>query len=190
VHALLLRQRDNATYRDMLGALWRGAPPPVVATHGGLAPFQRGLYGASEMVMDGFMALRQAGVLVRRVFDDLALQTLLNTGVLRETTDADTLDHLIEAGLLPTALDRPAVDWLMRFGLLPDGTTLADGHLRLPERRSDRRRVARAQRARRRSRCASPGGACAAAAICTARLLGSRALYDWLGALSAGTTRA
>ena len=82
VQALLLRHRGNADYVALLRAL-RGDEPgadPLLASQGGVAPFQRGLYGASEMVMDGFMHLRRAGVLTRQVYEDLELQQELNSG--------------------------------------------------------------------------------------------------------------
>jgi acyl-CoA hydrolase len=82
VAALLLRQARNADYLAALGAL-RGddaAADPLVARYGGLGPFARGLYGASEMVMDGFMHLRRGGVLKRVVYDDLDVQRALDAG--------------------------------------------------------------------------------------------------------------
>jgi acyl-CoA hydrolase len=75
VKALLLRQQDNTLWRRALVAL-----DPTGTTHalagwlGGLAPLQAGLYGASEMVMDGFMHLQRAGILKRRSWDNLALE--------------------------------------------------------------------------------------------------------------------
>jgi acyl-CoA hydrolase len=82
VAALLLRHSRNADYLAALGAL-RGddaAADPLVARYGGLGPFARGLYGASEMVMDGFMHLRRGGVLKRVVYDDLDVQLALDAG--------------------------------------------------------------------------------------------------------------
>jgi acyl-CoA hydrolase len=73
-HALILRHTRNADYRRVLRALWPGAEAsPLVAREGGLDPFVQGLYGASEMVMDGFMHLIEAGILRRRVVDDIEL---------------------------------------------------------------------------------------------------------------------
>jgi hypothetical protein len=76
VHALLLRHRENDLYREILatGEGEGGGPAPAVEGIGGRAPFQEGLYGASEMFMDGFMHLYQAGILKREVFDDLERQ--------------------------------------------------------------------------------------------------------------------
>jgi len=76
VHALLLRHRDNAAYREVLRDL-RGDDPAhdaLIARCGGIAPFASGLYGASEMVMDGFMHLHRAGILTRRASDDPAIE--------------------------------------------------------------------------------------------------------------------
>lgn len=61
-HALVLRHVDNTAFRDLLGRL--AAPLPEWAD---LEPFSVGLYGCSEMLVDGFLALKSAGVLKRRV---------------------------------------------------------------------------------------------------------------------------
>jgi len=43
-------------------------------------PFEQGLYGCSEMFVDGFLQLYRAGVLKRRVYDDLDTQLAANAG--------------------------------------------------------------------------------------------------------------
>lgn len=73
-HALILRHTRNSTYRALVKALWPEVETsPIVCRWGGLGPFEQGLFGASEMVMDGFMHLIEAGVIRRRVVDDAAL---------------------------------------------------------------------------------------------------------------------
>jgi acyl-CoA hydrolase len=92
-HALVLRHTRNADYLAALQALSPGlADSPLVRAVGGTAPFAQGLYGASEMVNDGFRCLAEAGVLTRRVVDDVATMTRLNRG---QATEADraTLDR-------------------------------------------------------------------------------------------------
>ncbi|MEO8999224.1 MAG: acetyl-CoA hydrolase/transferase C-terminal domain-containing protein [Rhodanobacter sp.] len=75
VKALQWRQQDNTIWRSALVALDpHGATHALAGWMGGLAPFQTGLYGASEMVMDGFMHLQRAGILKRRSWDNLALE--------------------------------------------------------------------------------------------------------------------
>jgi len=73
VRALLLRHELNDAWGEGLEALDRdGTTCRNAAAWGGVSPFETGLYGASEMVMDGFMHLQRAGVLRRRAYDDLA----------------------------------------------------------------------------------------------------------------------
>ncbi|WP_338063116.1 acetyl-CoA hydrolase/transferase C-terminal domain-containing protein [Wenzhouxiangella limi] len=75
VHSLILRHRDNAGYRELLGTM---DPAPCALED--RRPFEQGLYGASELFMDGFMHLYRAGILSREVFDDEALQRRANAG--------------------------------------------------------------------------------------------------------------
>ncbi len=61
VHALTLRQHKNAAFRATAARL-----APVAPAHHE-APFVEGLYGVSEMFVDGFLALIKAGILKREV---------------------------------------------------------------------------------------------------------------------------
>lgn len=67
VNALILRQRNNADYRQLLGGLSEGRLRS--GWEASFDVFEKGLYGTSEMVMDGFMHLRRAGILRRTVRD-------------------------------------------------------------------------------------------------------------------------
>jgi acyl-CoA hydrolase len=92
-HALVLRHTRNVDYRRLLQVLWPGAATSaLVREAGGLEPFERGLYGASEMVMDGFMRLIEAGILTRRVVDDVALMRRDANGSL-DASDRERLDR-------------------------------------------------------------------------------------------------
>lgn len=184
VAALLLRQQDNAFYRQANAALrLNRSAHPLVSDCGGEAPLVMGLYGASEMVMDGFMHLRRAGILRRQVFDDFGLQTLLNQGRIGAVADAFTLDRLIEYGLVPTAMDRPTLEWLVKFGLLAPGCMIVDGVIRHGDGsrsganllEADHRHALAAKINGRPLR-----GGCY---LHGAFYLGSKRLYDWLGQL-------
>lgn len=86
-HALVLRHTHNADYLAALEALSPGwATSALVRSTGGVEPFKQGLYGASEMVNDGFRCLAEAGVLTRQVIDDTDVMARLNRG---EATGAD-----------------------------------------------------------------------------------------------------
>jgi acyl-CoA hydrolase len=85
VKGLLLRHQDNVAWRQALLALDVGGSTHALAGRmGGLTSFKTGLYGASEMVMDGFMHLAKAGILRRRSWDNLALERAAIAGRLPE----------------------------------------------------------------------------------------------------------
>ncbi|MGY6588682.1 MAG: acetyl-CoA hydrolase/transferase C-terminal domain-containing protein [Wenzhouxiangella sp.] len=75
VNALIRRHEQPAAYGQLLDQL---AEVPAELVH--REPFEQGLYGASEMFMDAFMHLYQAGILKREVFDDLDQQRRANNG--------------------------------------------------------------------------------------------------------------
>lgn len=78
--ALILRHTKNDAYLELLESLEPGyAQSELVREVGGTQPFEQGLYGASEMVNDAFRVLRAAGILTRKVVDDLDLMTRVNS---------------------------------------------------------------------------------------------------------------
>ncbi|MBV8976710.1 MAG: acetyl-CoA hydrolase [Alphaproteobacteria bacterium] len=64
IQALLLRHKQNAVFQQAVGRLTGNAPPLVREED---APFVEGLYGVSEMFVDGFLDLFDAGILKREV---------------------------------------------------------------------------------------------------------------------------
>lgn len=63
--ALLARQGDNAGYRAVLDDLDIGPWQALVEREGGLGAFAEGLYGCSEMFVNGLLVLAEAGLLRR-----------------------------------------------------------------------------------------------------------------------------
>ena len=74
-HALILRHTNNAAFCNLLDRL--GHSP---SDGDDLGPFQTGLYGCTEMLVDGFLALRRAGILCRRVANSSGGQAVLHAG--------------------------------------------------------------------------------------------------------------
>ncbi len=111
-HALILRDRHNADYAGALQAL--GAPLE------NSQPFAQGLYGCSEMFVNGFMALIEAGILRREVFEHYGLQKLLNENRIGLDVNEATLPALLEARLIHSPLNGSDVEFLQRFGIFHD----------------------------------------------------------------------
>ena len=79
--ALIVRDRHGAEYRTILDSL---CPDGLAERQVGR--FDCGLYGCSEMFVNGFLKLIEAGIIRREVFADTTLQRLLNEGVLPDVT--------------------------------------------------------------------------------------------------------
>ena len=69
VYATILRHQKNSDFLSALKSISKTEDNKILSI-GGTESFKQGLYGASEMLMDGFMHLAKAGILKRRVHDD------------------------------------------------------------------------------------------------------------------------
>ena len=130
VHALLLRQSHNAVYRAVLGQA--GADAALAERVGGLGPFAAGLYGASEMLVDGFMHLHRAGILKRRVYGFWALQRLIDDGLCDpERLSPVLFEHLESLGVRVIRGQDFAV--LQHHGVFNDDTAYDQGFIVAPD---------------------------------------------------------
>ncbi|HDZ10365.1 acetyl-CoA hydrolase/transferase C-terminal domain-containing protein [Pseudohongiella sp.] len=73
VHSTILRHKQNARWRQLYERLNISQRFPFVADLGGMDRFDKGLYGCSEMMMEGFLHLMHAGVLTRKVAGDVVM---------------------------------------------------------------------------------------------------------------------
>lgn len=87
--ALLARQADNEAYRLLLTDLDVYQWAPLISREGGVEPFARGLYGCSEMFVNGLLVLADAGIVRRKVYPDVATQTQANAGTLDDAAQPD-----------------------------------------------------------------------------------------------------
>lgn len=112
--ALIVRDRHSAEYQRILESLC-----PEGLTGRELGRFDVGLYGCSEMFVNAFLKLIEAGIIRREVFRDTVLQQMLNDGRIRdETVTPDTLRALLDAGRIRSPLGADDLAFLQRFGIL------------------------------------------------------------------------
>ncbi|MCP5424104.1 MAG: hypothetical protein H6970_03420 [Gammaproteobacteria bacterium] len=128
-----LRHHDNARYRTVLSHLGMTERyPDLIAKLGGVAPFSQGLYGSSEMFVNGFWHLYQDGILKRRVYDDIALQRLLDQGEITEQVTLATLDRLLRDGAIQERLSERDFSYLQRFGVFRESLVYQEGYILFP----------------------------------------------------------
>ncbi|MGH8462145.1 MAG: acetyl-CoA hydrolase/transferase C-terminal domain-containing protein [Stenotrophobium sp.] len=133
VYGALLRHQKNPIYRSLLkdcGVMARSGA--LVHEIGGDGVFEKGLYGASEMFVDGFMPLHQAGILKREVYDFWALQQLVNEGRCNpHHLTADVLDALEHLGVRVIRTQDFRI--LQHHGFFNDATSYDLGYLVAPD---------------------------------------------------------
>jgi acyl-CoA hydrolase len=130
--AIALRHQHQDTYTDIVDAL--GIPedcPDLLAEYGGLDPFDEGLYASSEMFVESFLHLHEAGILARETYDDVHIQRLVNEGATADGIDLAVLDRLCELGAIDSGLSADDVDYLREWGLLRESVAYDDGALHL-----------------------------------------------------------
>ena len=130
--ALIVRDRHGDAYRRILDSLC----PDGLAGRS-LGRFDEGLYGCSEMFVNGFLKLIEAGIVRREVFGDVVLQQLINDGKIPGTVVTPaTLRALLDAGRVHSPLSEADLAFLRHYGVLHaevqiDGDQLVLGELRL-----------------------------------------------------------
>lgn len=133
VYSTITRHENNQAYNSLMDDMKLDEKFPVIAQIGGRGRFEQGLYGCSEMMVDGFMYLYKAGILKREVFDDVDLQTLINEGKVVNEIALSALDALVEKGTIEAELRAKDVEYLKKYGLLKDDVTFADGVLSIAD---------------------------------------------------------
>jgi hypothetical protein len=115
-----VRDRHGEDYRSILETL---TPDGLAGRE--LGRFDQGLYGCSEMFVNGFLKLIEAGIIRREVYGDTVLQQMLNDGRLpSEVVTPETVRALLAAGRIGTPLSEADVAFLKKIGILRAGVTL------------------------------------------------------------------
>lgn len=136
-YGLILRNEHNSVYRNFLAETGMlQAFGAQIGASGGVTPFETGLYGCTEMLVDAYVYLMKMGVIKRMVYDHAGLQKLLNDGKIAERIGPDMLHTLVAEGLISEHLTQEDAGFLSRFGILRpewnwEGGMLSDGTSRI-----------------------------------------------------------
>ncbi len=101
----------------------------IIQKEGGTDAFTTGLYASTEMMSDEYMEIYRAGIIKRKVYDNVGLQRLINSNQLAEPFSLASLDCLVENGIIPEKLTASALQFLQRFGILQDEIKWAEDKL-------------------------------------------------------------
>lgn len=117
-YGLQLRHEHNGTYNEVLQkASISEKFGRCIEKVGGIEPFDEGLYGSTEMLVDGYLHLIEKGIVKRKTYNDITLQRLLNEGKIADAVGPDTVTALLTEKAIKPVLTRKNFQFLQHFGI-------------------------------------------------------------------------
>jgi len=125
---LILRHTGNDLYLKALDQFGiRDRYRDLIDKIGGTAPFEKGLYGNTEMLVDVFIKLYEKGILKRKVYDHGGIQKLINDGLMDENITPELPDILADHGVISRSLTEADFNLLLKYGIVRDSLQYDQG---------------------------------------------------------------
>jgi acyl-CoA hydrolase len=130
-YGLICRQKNNEEYKNVVErAGIMGNYKDLVNEWGGTDPFVKGLYGSTEMFVDGFLQLYKNDIMRRRCYDNIHIQRLVHDEVVKDgVVTPNALVALLKNGSIHRKLLKMDFDMMVEFGILKEGLSYEDGFI-------------------------------------------------------------
>ncbi len=117
-YGLRMRHAHNAEYKKFINdAGMVGKFGNAIDRVGGTDSFAEGITGSTEMLVDGYLQLLDAGVVKRKTYNNEHIQKLLNDKKITDTVTPKTLELLMAEGAVHPRLRAEDVAFLTEFGI-------------------------------------------------------------------------
>lgn len=120
-YGLKMRHTQNDLYNEAVQAFGINDNfGDVVQKVGGTDRFNKGLYGCTEMLVDGFLHLYNAGIMKRKVYDSEPMQALVNEEKISvgQKVTPEVIEALLNKKAIHTRLIKKDFNFLQKFGVL------------------------------------------------------------------------
>lgn len=132
ISGLLLRHKNNSEYNEILDKLGVfKSSGELIKNYGGTDTFDQGLHVSSEMFVDTMIELYKAGIVKRKVYDNIAIQKLVNEGKINSKITPDVLKYLMDELAIHETLTQSDVEFLKHFGIFRDEVVLEGDKLKV-----------------------------------------------------------
>ena len=136
IYNLGLRHTDNETYRELLETLnIEKKFSSLINEIGERETFEKGLFCATEMMVDGIMDLYKKKILKKKVYDHVQLQRLVNQGTFDQGMPDDILELLIKKEIIQNPITEKDFKFLKKFGLINEKVKYEHDHFVLSDGR-------------------------------------------------------
>ena len=121
VYNLIQRHEKNDVYRSVLNRFNIDEEyGSLINSIGGTDSFDKGLYGSTEMFVEGFLHLYKRGIIKRRVYDNYKIQKLLNEDKISEKITPSSFVSMLDNGLINKKLSDKDFDLLQKYGVFKE----------------------------------------------------------------------
>ncbi len=134
ISGLLTRHEKNHEYQQILrdlGVMEENGD--LITRYGGYGVFTEGLHISSEMFVDTMIELYKAGIVKRRVYDDICIQRLVNEGKINSKITPEVLRYLMDELAIHQKLTPEDVLYLKKFGIFKQEVILEGDRLKLSD---------------------------------------------------------
>ncbi|HOX29442.1 MAG TPA: hypothetical protein PLQ76_09850, partial [bacterium] len=128
-YALRMRHQNNPLYKKILSETGISVNfSEFIEKLGGTGPFEKGVYGCTELLTEGFIKLIEADVIKKKVYDNVGIQRLVNEGKIR---DGKVTRAALEALLAERAVCHDLLEedfnTLRKFGIFKENLKFENG---------------------------------------------------------------
>ncbi|MCF6318392.1 MAG: acetyl-CoA hydrolase [Proteobacteria bacterium] len=119
IYSTQLRHQNNSEYLKLINGLQiKDKFHSIIDSAGSLSVFDKGLYAASEMFVEGFAHLFDANILKRKVYPDAQIQALINQSVITEKIQDNIIEILLQNNVLDEFISKKQMLRLQYLGIL------------------------------------------------------------------------
>ena len=130
VYSIQLKHQHNQDYLDLLNSLHIVENhQEIIAKVGDLGVFNEGIYAASEMFVEGFAHLFDAGILKRKVYEDAQIQNLINKKIITQNIPSNIIEILIKQHVLDEVITQKQLQRLQNLGILQNDLLMHKGYM-------------------------------------------------------------
>ncbi|MBF0120421.1 MAG: hypothetical protein HQK79_16420 [Desulfobacterales bacterium] len=130
-YGLQIRNQNNDVYKKLISdANILNKFGTTIERVGGVEPFDEGITGSTEMLVDGYLHLIKSGVVKRKTYNDVNIQRLINEKKITENITPQILGTLIEEGAIRKKLTEENFNFLRKFGIFKTNLKYEKGFIK------------------------------------------------------------
>ncbi len=129
VAGIEMRHKQNDIYKNFINSSGiNNKFKDLIHSVGGTDPFEKGLLGSSEMLVDSLIELFKGDIIKRKVYEDVRLQRVINDNEFNENQVEEIFREIVKQRVVHTRIKRSEFDFFQKFGIFKPELTYDNGY--------------------------------------------------------------